>query len=85
MTLDGDMASQLICKISGGQDSIQHVLDVGVSNDCYLSTLSDKLSVLKDIINSNLTELVDKEKALHASNGNRRSQKQYDDMSESGK
>lgn len=77
------MSGQLICKISGGQAGIEHVLDVNVpSNDCYLSTLSDKLSVLKDLINSNLTELVDKEKA---SNGNRRSQKQYDDMSESGK
>ena len=74
------MANQLTCKISGGQNSIQHVLDVDVSNDCYLSTLSDKLSVLKDMINTNLTELVDKEKA----NGHRRSQKQYDDMSESG-
>lgn len=54
----------MTCKISGGKEdvNIEHVHEV--QGDNYLSSLSNTLTGLKDRINMNLSELVEREKAL---------------------
>ena len=65
---------ELWCKITGGCDhlSIDHKLEV-VKDNGFLSSLSEKLLILKDSINDSLSEQVDREKALIV-NGSRRMQ-----------
>lgn len=77
------MANKITCKISGGQDvDIEHVKDV-VQSDNYLLALSAMLISLKDCVNKSLSELVEKERTVHA-NSNRCSRKDTSASSDSG-
>ena len=74
------MASKVItCRILGGQESIsaEHVLEV----EGGLSALSRVLTDLKDTVNRNLSELVEREKSL---NTIPQQQQEYEGTSESG-
>ena len=71
--------AKITCKISASENlNFQYDLPVKHSNSkCdpskakYLSSLSQELTVLKDLVNNNLSELVDKERALHSSDSKR--------------
>lgn len=73
------MANKVItCRILGGQESAntEHVLEV----EGGLSALSRVLSDLKDTVNRNLSELVEKERSLNIIH----QQQEYDETSGSG-
>lgn len=72
----------LTCKITGGRDSVSIDYQFEVAKqDSFLMSLTEKLALLKDSINTRLTELVDEEKKLIA-NGSR--PMKYDEAGESG-
>jgi len=82
-------ADEIVCEISGGGLQGKLVHRVGVNYDrsgsqC-LSSLSERLVELKDVLNRNLTELVDKEKGIVPSEDRLQdAEAEEDDSSDSG-
>ena len=67
--MDAKATDEIVCEISGGglQENVLHRVRVnydGNDSPQSLSSLSERLAELKELVNRSLTELVDKEKKL---------------------